>query len=76
MAPEHKRLRRYGTMTIQEIKELPVPLLAADKAQLYHHPKWQFDRTMQVLAEVGRMLKLFRTHDTMRVLSGLCSRLR
>jgi hypothetical protein len=35
MAPEHKRLRRYGTMTIQEIKELPVPLLAADKAHLY-----------------------------------------
>ena len=25
MAPEHKRLRRYTTMTLQEIKELPVP---------------------------------------------------
>jgi N6-adenosine-specific RNA methylase IME4 len=35
MAPEHKRLRRYSTMTLQEIKELPVPLLAADKAHLY-----------------------------------------
>jgi N6-adenosine-specific RNA methylase IME4 len=35
MAPEHRRLRRYGTMGIQEIKELPVPLLAADKAHLY-----------------------------------------
>jgi N6-adenosine-specific RNA methylase IME4 len=35
MAPEHKRLRRYSTMTEQEIKELPVPLLAADKCHLY-----------------------------------------
>ena len=35
MAPEHKRLRRYATMTLQEIKELPVPILAADKAHLY-----------------------------------------
>lgn len=35
MAPEHKRLRRYSTMTMQEIKELPVPILAADKCHLY-----------------------------------------
>ena len=35
MAPEHKRLRRYSTMTIQEIKELPIAMLAADKAHLY-----------------------------------------
>lgn len=35
MAPEHKRLKRYSTMTIQEIKELPVSLLAADKSHLY-----------------------------------------
>ena len=35
MAPEHKRLRRYATMSLQEIKELPVTLLAADKAHLY-----------------------------------------
>lgn len=35
VAPEHKRLNRYGTMTIQEIKEMPVPLLAGDKAHLY-----------------------------------------
>jgi N6-adenosine-specific RNA methylase IME4 len=35
MAPEHKRLRRYTTMTLQEIKELPVPILAADKCHLY-----------------------------------------
>jgi N6-adenosine-specific RNA methylase IME4 len=35
MAPEHKRLHRYPTMTLQEIKELPVPMLAADKSHLY-----------------------------------------
>src|SRR5438552_538922 len=35
MAPEHKRLKRYSTMTIQEIKELPVSLFAADKSHLY-----------------------------------------
>ncbi|MBI2511287.1 MAG: S-adenosylmethionine-binding protein [Opitutae bacterium] len=35
MAPEHKRLNRYATMTLQEIKELPVPLLAGDKSHLY-----------------------------------------
>lgn len=35
MAPEHRRLMRYPTMTIQEIKELPVSMFAADKAHLY-----------------------------------------
>ena len=35
MAPEHKRLSRYGTMTIQEIVELPVHMFAADRSHLY-----------------------------------------
>lgn len=35
MAPEHKRLKRYGTMTLQEIKELPVAMFAAEKSHLY-----------------------------------------
>lgn len=35
VAPEHKRLTRYGTMTIQEIKQLPVADIAGDKAHLY-----------------------------------------
>ena len=35
MAPEHKRLRRYATMTVKDIKELPVSMFAADKAHLY-----------------------------------------
>lgn len=35
MAPEHRRLSRYGTMSLQDIKELPVHLYAADRAHLY-----------------------------------------
>jgi N6-adenosine-specific RNA methylase IME4 len=35
VAPEHKRLSRYGTMTLDDIKELPVSGVAADTAHLY-----------------------------------------
>ena len=35
MAPEHKRLARYSTMKLTEIKELPVSMYAADSANLY-----------------------------------------
>lgn len=35
MAPEHKRLNRYGTMTLDDIKALPVARTAADTAHLY-----------------------------------------
>src|SRR5579862_9577705 len=35
VAPEHKRLARYSTMTLQEINELPVALFARDTAHLY-----------------------------------------
>ena len=35
MAPEHKRLSRYPTMTLQEIKELPVEAIVEDTAHLY-----------------------------------------
>lgn len=46
VAPEHKRLSRYGTMTLEEIKDLPVAPVAADTAHLYLwlrealHPLW------------------------------------
>ena len=33
MAPEHKRLRRYDTMDVAEIKALPVAAVAAEKAR-------------------------------------------
>jgi N6-adenosine-specific RNA methylase IME4 len=35
MAPEHRRLHRYQTMSRQEIERLPVSKLAADKSHLY-----------------------------------------
>lgn len=35
MAPEHKRLARYGTMTLEEICALPVADIASDPAHLY-----------------------------------------
>lgn len=35
VAPEHKRLNRYGTMTLDEICALPVSEIAADRSHLY-----------------------------------------
>lgn len=35
MAPEHKRLSRYPTMSLQEIKDLPVEAIVKDTAHLY-----------------------------------------
>jgi len=35
MAPEHKRLTRYPTMTLEEIKELPVSEIVEEPAHLY-----------------------------------------
>lgn len=35
VAPEHKRLTRYETMTVQQIKALPVADIAGEKAHLY-----------------------------------------
>ena len=35
MAPEHKRLSRYSTMSLQEIKDLPVESIVNDTAHLY-----------------------------------------
>lgn len=35
VAPEHKRLTRYPTMTLKEIKDLPVSKISEDTAHLY-----------------------------------------
>ena len=35
MAPEHKRLSRYSTLTLQGIKDLPIGELAAKQSHLY-----------------------------------------
>ncbi len=35
VAPEHKRLNRYSTMKLEEIMQLPVEEIAAEKSHLY-----------------------------------------
>src|SRR3984885_903980 len=35
IAPEHKRLSRYSTLTLQQIKDIPVNLATEEKAHLY-----------------------------------------
>lgn len=35
MAPEHKRLSRYSTLTLNEIKGIPVSLVASENSHLY-----------------------------------------
>ncbi len=35
MAPEHRRLNRYGTMTLDAISALPMSSIAADPSHLY-----------------------------------------
>jgi len=35
MAPEHKRLSRYPTLTLQQIKDIPVNKVLNDTAHLY-----------------------------------------
>ncbi len=35
VAPEHKRLGRYGTMSLEDIKQMPVRECAAENAHLY-----------------------------------------
>lgn len=35
MAPEHRRLNRYKTLPLPDIKEIPIPLACADQCHLY-----------------------------------------
>lgn len=35
VAPEHKRLNRYDTLSLEEIKEIPVSLVAGESSHLY-----------------------------------------
>lgn len=35
MAPEHRRLSRYGTMTVEEVSALPIGDIAAARSHLY-----------------------------------------
>src|SRR5690606_10035688 len=54
MAPEHKRLARYGTMPLKEICELPVHMFAADRAHLYLWvPNALLEEGLQVMRACG-----------------------
>lgn len=54
MAPEHKRLSRYSTMKLQEIKDLPVEAIAGDRAHLYLWvPNALLAEGLQVMAHWG-----------------------
>jgi N6-adenosine-specific RNA methylase IME4 len=54
MAPEHKRLSRYSTMSLEQISNLPVHRIADDPAHLYLWvPNALLPQGLQVLAAWG-----------------------
>jgi len=54
MAPEHKRLQRYSTLSLDEIKALPVESIAEDTAHLYLWvPNALLADGLQVMADWG-----------------------
>lgn len=54
VAPEHRRLSRYGTMTLSEIEALPVEEIAAPTSHLYLWvPNALLPQGIQVLAAWG-----------------------
>jgi len=54
MAPEHKRLRRYGTMSFEEIAALPVGSLALPQSHLYLWcPNALLTEGLQIMAAWG-----------------------
>ncbi len=54
MAPEHKRLSRYGTMTLDDICALPVGNISADPSHLYLWvPNALLPEGLQVMAAWG-----------------------
>ncbi len=54
VAPEHKRLSRYGTMSLEEILRLPVLEICADTAHLYlWAPNALLPEGLQVMASWG-----------------------
>jgi N6-adenosine-specific RNA methylase IME4 len=58
VSPEHKRLKRYETMLLDEIKEIPVALFAADTAHLYLWvPNALLPQGLEVMAAWGFQYK-------------------
>ncbi|MCZ6874702.1 MAG: MT-A70 family methyltransferase [bacterium] len=58
VAPEHRRLRRYTTLTLREIKQLPVSVAAAENAHLYLWvPNAMLREGLEVMAAWGFQYK-------------------
>jgi N6-adenosine-specific RNA methylase IME4 len=58
VAPEHRRLNRYGTMELPAIKDLPVREVAADTAHLYLWvPNALLPQGLEVMAAWGFQYK-------------------
>ena len=54
MAPEHKRLNRYSTLTLNEIKEIPVSTACAEQSHLYLWvPNALIQEGLQVMKDWG-----------------------
>jgi len=54
VAPEHKRLSRYGTLTLEEICKLPVSQVAGERSHLYLWvPNALLNEGLQVMAAWG-----------------------
>lgn len=54
MAPEHKRLQRYPTLPLQEIKDLPIEAIVKDTAHLYLWvPNALIQEGLQVMSHWG-----------------------
>lgn len=54
MAPEHKRLQRYPTLPLQEIKDLPIETIVKDTAHLYLWvPNALIQESLQVMSHWG-----------------------
>lgn len=54
MAPEHKRLKRYPTLTLQQIMDIPVKTVLEDRAHLYLWvPNALLAEGLQVMAAWG-----------------------
>lgn len=54
VAPEHRRLKRYATLTLDDIKSLPVASVTADRAHLYlWTPNALLPEALEVMAAWG-----------------------
>ena len=63
IAPEHKRLRRYSTLSFQDILELPVAQLTLPQSHLYLWvPNALIQEGLEVMKRWGFIYKLSLIH--------------